>query len=331
MQFGQLQRREFITLVGCAAAWPLAARAQQSAIPVIGFISGRSPTDSEALATAFRRGLADSGYVEDRNVAIEYRWAEYRNERLPAMVADLVRLKVAVIAAISGTPTVLAAKAATTTIPIVFAIGSDPVTSGVVTSLNQPGGNVTGVTFFTVPLGSKRLELLRDFVPKATTVAVLVNPETAVSRTDGANVQAAAQSVGLQAHLINASTEGQVEDAFKVIVERRIDALLVTADLFFISRRQQLVALAARDAIPVVYYAREFVVAGGLMSYGASETDAFRSAGMYVGKVLSGARPGDLPVTLPTKFELVINLKTAKALGLTVPMITQMTADEVIE
>jgi len=327
-----VKRREFILLLGgAAAAWPLAARAQQAAIPVIGFISGRSPTDSEALATAFRRGLADSGYVEDRNVAIEYRWAEYRNERLPAMVADLVRLKVAVIAAISGTPTVLAAKAATTTIPIVFAIGSDPVTSGVVTSLNQPGGNVTGVTFFTVPLGSKRLELLRDFVPKATTVAVLVNPETAVSRTDGANVQAAAQSVGLQAHLINASTEGQVEDAFKVIVERRIDALLVTADLFFISRRQQLVALAARDAIPVVYPVREFVVAGGLMSYGASETDAFRSAGMYVGKVLSGARPGDLPVTLPTKFELVINLKTAKALGLTVPMITQMTADEVIE
>jgi putative ABC transport system substrate-binding protein len=327
-----MRRRAFITLLGgAAAAWPLAARAQQAAIPVIGFISGRSPTDSEALATAFRRGLADSGYVEDRNVAIEYRWAEYRNERLPAMVADLVRLKVAVIAAISGTPTVLAAKAATTTIPIVFAIGSDPVTSGVVTSLNQPGGNVTGVTFFTVPLGSKRLELLRDFVPKATTVAVLVNPESAVSRTDGANVQAAAQSVGLQAHLINASTEGQVEDAFKVIVERRIDALLVTADLFFISRRQQLVALAARDAIPVVYYAREFVVAGGLMSYGASETDAFRSAGIYVGKVLSGARPGDLPVTLPTKFELVINLKTAKALGLTVPMITQMTADEVIE
>jgi putative ABC transport system substrate-binding protein len=326
-----MTRREFITLLGGAAAWPLAARAQQPAIPTIGFISGRSPTGSEALATAFRRGLADSGYVEGRNVTIEYRWAEYRNERLPAMVADLVRLKVAVIAAISGTPTVLAAKAATATIPIVFAIGSDPVTSGVVTNLNHPGGNVTGVSFFTVPLGSKRLELLRDLVPKATTIAVLVNPETAVSRTDGANVQAAAQSVGLQAHLINVSTEGQVEDAFKVTVERRIDALLVTTDLFFISRRQQLVSLAARHAIPVVYFARELVVAGGLMSYGASETDAFRSAGVYVGKVLSGARPGDLPVTLPTKFELVINLKTAKALGLTVPMIMQMTADEVIE
>src|SRR5262245_28375633 len=326
-----MRRRDFILGGAAAAAWPLAARAQQPAMPVIGFISGRSPSDSEALATAFRRGLTETGFIEGRNVAIEYRWAEYHNERLPAMVADLVCLKVAVIASIGGTPTVMAAKAATATIPIVFAMGSDPVTSGVVTSLNQPGGNVTGVTFFTVPLGSKRLELLHDFVPKATTIAVLVNPETAVSRTDGANVLAAAQSVGLQAHLINVSTEGQIEDAFKVTVERRIDALLVTTDAFFISRRQQLVALAARDAIPVVYYAREFVVAGGLMSYGASETDAFRSAGMYVGKVLSGARPGDLPVTLPTKFELVINLKTAKALGLTVPMITQMTADEVIE
>jgi putative ABC transport system substrate-binding protein len=326
-----IRRREFIGALGSAAvAWPLTARAQQAGLPVIGFISGRSPTDSE-VATAFRRGLADSGYVEGRNVTIEYRWAEYRNERLPAMLADLVRLKVAVIAAIGGTPMVLAAKAVTATIPIVFAIGSDPVTSGAVTSLNHPGGNVTGVSFFTVPLGSKRLELLRDLVPKATTIAVLVNPETAVSRTDGANVQAAAQSVGLQAHLINASTEGQVEDAFKVAVERRIDALLVTADLFFVSRRQQLVALAASHAIPVVYFIREFVVAGGLMSYGASETDAFRSAGVYVAKVLNGARPGDLPVTLPTKFELVINLKTAKALGLTVPMIMQMTADEVIE
>jgi len=327
-----MNRREFVTLLGGApVAWPLAARAQPPAVPVIGFISGRSPTDSEALATAFRRGLADSGYVEGRNVAIEYRWAEYHNERLPALAADLVRLKVAVIASISGTPTVLAAKAATSTIPIVFAIGSDPVASGVVTSLNQPGGNVTGVTFFAVALGSKRLELLRDFVPKATSIAVLVNPEIAPSRTDGANVRAAAQSVGLQAHLINASAEGQVEDAFKVTVERRIDALLVTADAFFISQRQRLVALAARHAIPVIYFGREFVMDGGLMSYGASETDAFRSAGVYVAKVLNGARPGDLPVTLPTKFELVINLKTAKALGLTVPMIMQMTADEVIE
>ena len=327
-----MNRREFVTLLGGApVAWPLAARAQPPAVPVIGFISGRSPTDSEALATAFRRGLADSGFVEGRNVAIEYRWAEYHNERLPALAADLVRLKVAVIASISGTPTVLAAKAATSTIPIVFAIGSDPVASGVVTSLNQSGGNVTGVTFFAVALGSKRLELLRDFVPKATSIAVLVNPEIAPSRTDGANVRAAAQSVGLQAHLINASAEGQVEDAFKVTVERRIDALLVTADAFFISQRQRLVALAARHAIPVIYFGREFVMDGGLMSYGASETDAFRSAGVYVAKVLNGARPSDLPVMLPTKFELAINLKTAKALGLTVPLIMQMTADEVIE
>jgi putative ABC transport system substrate-binding protein len=210
-------------------------------------------------------------------------------------------------------------------------MGSDPVASGVVTNLNQPGGNVTGVTFFVAPLGPKRLELLRDFVPKATTIAALVNPETAVSRTDGENVRAAAQSVGLQTYLLNANTEGQVEDAFKVTVERRIDALLVSADAFFISQRDKLVALAARHAIPVIYFGREFVLAGGLMSYGASETDAFRLAGVYVAKVLNGASPGDLPVTLPTKFELAINLKTAKALGLTVPLIMQMTADEVIE
>jgi putative ABC transport system substrate-binding protein len=327
-----MKRREFITLLGGAAVgWPLAAHAQQTAMPVIGFISGRSSGDSEALATAFRQGLTESGFIEGQNVVIEYRWAEYHNERLPAMVADLVRLKVAVIAAISGTPTVMAAKEATATIPIVFAMGSDPVTSGVVTSLNQPGGNVTGVTFFTAPLGPKRLELLRDLVPKAANIAVLVNPEATVSTADGANVRAAAHSVGLQTYLLNASAEAQVEDAFKVAAERRIDALFVTADLFFISQRQKLVALAARHAIPVIYYDREFVMAGGLMSYGTSRTDASRSAGVYVGKVLKGARPGDLPVMLPTRFELVINLKTARALGLTVPMIMQMTADEVIE
>jgi putative ABC transport system substrate-binding protein len=325
-------RREFITLVGgAAAAWPLAARAQQPSMPVVGFISGRSPRDSESLAAAFRRGLTESGYIEGQNVAIEYRWAEYHNERLPAMAADLVHLKVGVIAAIGGTPTVLAAKAATTTTPIVFAMGSDPVTSGVVTSLNQPGGNVTGVTFFTGPLGPKRLELLRDLVPKATTIALLVNPQAAVSTADGANVQAAAHSVGLQTLVLNSSAEGHVEDAFTVIVERRIDAVLITADPFFISQRDKLVALAARHAIPVIYFGREFVAAGGLISYGASETDAFRSAGVYVGRVFKGARPGDLPVMLPTKFDLVINLKTAKALGLTVPLIMQMTADEMIE
>jgi putative ABC transport system substrate-binding protein len=281
-------------------------------MPVVGFISGRSPRGSEALATAFRRGLTESGFIEGQNVAIEYRWAEYHNERLPAMVADLVRLKVAIIAAIGGTPTVLAAKAATTTTPIVFAMGSDPVTSGVVTSLNQPGGNVTGVTFFAAPLGPKRLELLRDLVPRATTIALLVNPQTAVSTIDAANVRAAAHSVGLQTHVLNASAEGHVEDAFTVIVERRIDAVLITADAFFISQRDKLVALAARHGVPVIYFGREFVAAGGLISYGASETDAFRSAGIYVGKVLKDAKPGDLPIMLPTKFELVINLKTAK-------------------
>jgi putative ABC transport system substrate-binding protein len=331
MHFRQWKRRQFITLLGGAAAWPMAARAQQAAVPVIGFISGRAASDSETLTTAFRRGLTETGFIEGRNGAIEYRWAEYHDERLPAMVADLLRLKVAVIAAISGTPTVMAAKAATATTPIVFAIGSDPVTSGVVTSLNQPGGNVTGVTFFTTELGSKRLELLRDFVPKATTIAVLVNPGGAVSIADGANVQAAANSVGLLTYLLNASTVDQLEDAFKFTTERRIETLLVTADLFFISQRHKLAALAARHAIPVIYFDREFVVAGGLMSYGSNRNESFRQAGVYVGKVLKGERPGDLPVMLPTTFELVINLKTATALGLTVPLIMQMTADEVIE
>ena len=327
-----MKRRAFITLLGGAtAAWPLTARAQQPAMPLVGFISGRSPRDSESLAAAFHRGLTESGFIEGQNVAIEYRWAEYQNERLPAMVADLVGRKVAVIAAIGGTPTVLAAKAATATTPIVFAMGSDPVTSGVVTSLNQPGGNVTGITFFTGPLGPKRLELLRDLVPKATTIALLVNPQSAVSMSDGANVQAAAHSVGLQTHVLDVTAEGHVEAAFAVIVERRIDAALITADPFFISQRDKLVALAARHAVPLIYFGREFVAAGGLISYGASETDAFRSAGIYVGRVLKGARPDDLPVMLPTKFELVINLKTAKALDLTVPLIMQMTADEMIE
>jgi putative tryptophan/tyrosine transport system substrate-binding protein len=311
----------------------VAARGERAAAggPVIGFISGRSPSDSEALATAFRRGLSESGFIEGRNVAIEYRWAEYQNERLPAMVADLVGLKVAVIAAIGGTPTVLAAKAATATTPIVFAMGSDPVTSGVVTSLNQPGGNVTGITFFTGPLGPKRLELLRDLVPKATMIALLVNPQAAVSMSDGANVRAAAHSVGLQTHVLDVTAEGHVEAAFTVIVERRIDAALITADPFFVSQRDKLVALAARHTVPVIYFGREFVAAGGLISYGASETNAFRLAGVYVAKVLNGARPGDLPVMLPTKFELAINLKTAKALGLDVPPLLLAIANEVIE
>jgi len=319
-----------VALGGVVAAWPWAARAQQ-AMPLVGFVSGRSPRDSESLAAAFRRGLTESGFIEGQNVAIAYRWAKYQNERLPAMVADLVGLKVAVIAAIGGTPTVLAAKAATATTPIVFAMGSDPVTSGVVTSLNQPGGDVTGITFFTGPLGPKRLELLRDLVPKATIIALLVNPQSAVSMSDGANVQAAAHSVGLQTHVLDVTAEGHVEAAFAVIVERRIDAALITADPFFISQRDKLVALAARHAVSLIYFGREFVAAGGLISYGASETDAFRSAGIYVGRVLKGARPDDLPVMLPTKFELVINLKAAKALGLTVPLIMQVTVDEVIE
>jgi ABC-type uncharacterized transport system substrate-binding protein len=326
-----MKRRAFIGLLGGAAAWPLAAGAQQTTMPVIGFISGRSPGDSEALATPFRAGLTQSGFIEGQNVAIEYRWAGYHNERLPAMAADLVRLNVTVIAAIGGTPTVLAAKAATAKIPIVFAMGSDPVASGVVTSLNRPGDNVTGITFFYGVLGAKRLELLHELVPKAAKIGVLVNPHAAVSSTDGASAQAAARSIGLQTYVLNTSAEDQLDDAFIVITERRIGAVFVTADPFFISQRDKLITLAARHAIPAIYFGREFVAAGGLTSYGASETEAFRAAGLYVGRLLKGSKVSDLPVMQPTKFELVINLNTAKALGLEVPPSLLARADEVIE
>jgi ABC-type uncharacterized transport system substrate-binding protein len=332
MHFRQWKRREFITLLGgAAAAWPLAARAQQTALPVIGFMSARWADESAWLVAAFRRGLNESGFVDGQNVTIEYRWAEHQYERLPALAADLVRRKVAVIAAISGTPSVLAAKAATKTIPIVFGMGSDPVTFGVVTSLNRPTENVTGASFFSAALGAKRLELLHEMAPKATTTAVLVNPTNLVSESERIDVQAAAQAIGQQTSVLNASTEGQIDRAFAAIVQDRIGALLVTGDALLHDRRNQLVALAARHAVPAIYFSREFVEAGGLMSYGTNQPEAYRQAGVYAGRILKGEKPGNLPVVLPTKFELVINLKTAKALGLTVPRIMQMTADEVIE
>jgi putative ABC transport system substrate-binding protein len=326
-----MRRRAFITLLGGAAAWPLVARAQQQAMPVIGFMSARSADDREGLAAAFRRGLNELGFVEGQNVAIEYRWADFYFDRLPALAADLVRRKVAVIAAISGTPTVLAAKAAGGTTPIVFAMGSDPISSGVVTSLNRPGGNVTGATIFGAALGAKRLELLRELVPRTTTIAVLVDPANPVSRADGADMQAAARAVGQQIDVFNASAEDHIDGAFNLIAERRIGALFVTGDVFFVGQRDKLVALAARRAIPAIYFDRSFVAAGGLMSYGTIETDAVRQAGVYVARILKGAKAGDLPIMLPTKFELVINLQTAKALGLTVPDKLLAIADEVIE
>jgi ABC-type uncharacterized transport system substrate-binding protein len=327
-----MRRRDFIThLVSAAATWPLAARAQQAAMPVIGFMSARSADDRQGLAAAFRRGLNESGFVEGQDVGIEYRWAEFHYERLPALAADLVRRNVAVIAAISGTPSVLAAKAATATIPIVFAMGSDPVTSGVVTNLSRPGGNVTGASFFTTVLGAKRLELLRELVPKAMTIAVLVNPDNPVSTAEATSVEVAARAVGQQTHVLNANAEGQIDGAFKLMVEQRIGALLATADPFFISQRNKIAALAARHAIAAIYFGRELVAAGGLMSYGTIQSDTYRQAGMYVARILKGAKPADLPVMLPTKFELVINLKTAKELGLEVPPTLLARADEVIE
>jgi ABC-type uncharacterized transport system substrate-binding protein len=326
-----VKRREFITLLGGATAtWPLAARAQQSAMPVIGFMSARTANDSVFVVDAFRRGLNESGFIEGQNVAIEFHWAENRYERLPGLAADLVRRRVAVIAAISGTPSAMAAKAATSTIPIVFAIGGDPVTPGLVASLNRPGGNITGASFLTNQ-GPKRLELLCQVVPKATTIAVLVNPHNPPSESERANVQAAARVIGQQTKVLNASTEGEIDHAFAAILEHRIGALLVTGDPFFGNHLLELVTLAAHHALPAMYFLREFVAAGGLMSYGTNQTDAYRQAGIYVGRILKGEKPGDLPIILPSRFELVINLKTVKALGLTIPPQVLALADEVIE
>jgi ABC-type uncharacterized transport system substrate-binding protein len=325
-------RREFVTLLGGAAAvWPLAASAQQPAMPVVGFLSSLSASDAPRITAAFYQGLNEAGYVDGRNVALEYRWAEGQYNRLPAMAAELVRRQVAVIAAISGTPAALAAKSATTSIPIVFAIGGDPVAPGLVTSLNRPGGNVTGVTFFTSPLAAKRLELLRELVPKATIFGVLTNPDNPPSKLEGIAVPAAARAFGQEASVLNATTEAHIDDAFAAIVQQRIAALFVSANPLFFNHRDKVVALAARHRTPTIYANREQVEAGGLISYGASRSDAYRQAGNYVGRILKGEKPGTLPVVLPTKFELVLNLNTAKALGLTVPLIMQMTADEVIE
>ena len=323
-------RREFITLLG-AAAWPLAARAQQAAMPVIGFLSSLSQRDAARITAAFFQGLNEAGYAEGRNVALEYRWAEGQFERLPTMAVELVRRQVAVIAAISGTPAGLAAKAATTSIPIVFAIGGDPVAPGLVSSLSRPSGNVTGVTFFTSPLAAKRLELLRDLVPQATRFAVLTNPDNPPSKLEGIEVSAAAQTFGREATVLNATTEAHIDEAFVAIVQQRIGAVFVSADPLFFNHRDKLVALAAQHGTPAIYAYREQVEAGGLISYGASRSDAYRQAGIYTGRILRGEKPGDLPVVLPTKFEFIINLKAAKALGLTVPNTLLASADEVIE
>jgi ABC-type uncharacterized transport system substrate-binding protein len=326
-----MNRRAFISLLGGAAvAWPLAVRAQQPAMPVIGFLSPTSPEAMVPLVLALRHGLSETGYVEGRNLAIQYRWAHSQNDRLPELAADLVRHQVAVIVA-SFVRASLAAKAATSTIPIVFPTANDPIQFGLVASLNRPGGNATGISFLTAALGEKRLGLLHELVPAATVVAVLVNPNNANAEINVNNIEAAARTVGWRIELVNVASERDLESASAILTQRPAGALVVLNDPLFTDLRAEIVALAARHALPAIYGARESVEAGGLMSYGANNTDVFRQAGVYAGKILHGAKPADLPVLLPTRFELVINLKTAKALGLTVPDKLLVAADEVIE
>jgi putative ABC transport system substrate-binding protein len=328
----QMKRRQFIALLGGAAvAWPFAARAQQPAIPVVGFLRSTAATGSEHIVTAFLQGLKEAGFVDGQNVAIEYRWADNQNDRLPALAADLIRRQVTVIVA-AGIPAALAAKAATTTIPIVFEIGADPVEVGLVASLNRPGGNLTGVTTLNVELGSKRLELLHDVVPTTLSIALLVNPASPINaERQSTDAQTTARTLGLQLHVLHASTERDFDTVFASLVQMRAGALVINNDAFFLSRTEQLAALTVRHAVPTIFSYREFTAAGGLMSYGGSLTDAYRLTGVSTTRILKGEKPADLPVQQATKFELFINLKTAKSLGLTVPLIMQMTADEVIE
>jgi putative ABC transport system substrate-binding protein len=333
MQFDRLRRREFITLLGGAAAtWPLAARAQQPAMPVIGYLDIRSPYTLSDQLRAFRQGLKDTGYVEGENVAIEYRWAEDQFDRLPALAAELVRRRVAVIATAGGPATALAAKAVTATTPIVFIVGQDPVRLGLVASLGRPGGNLTGVNFLISELTAKRLGLLRELVPGAARIAVLVNPaNTTNAETTLRDVEPAARAMGLQIQILKASTSPEIEAAFATFVRERPDALFVGNDAFLSSRSVQLVHLATLHKIPATYALRETVEVGGLMSYGVNITEALRQVGVYTGRILKDAKPEDLPVVQSSKFELVINAVTARMLGLTVPATLLSVADEVIE
>jgi putative ABC transport system substrate-binding protein len=325
-----MRRREFIGLLGgLVATWPFAARAQQPAMPVIGFLNTRARGEDPRLLAAFHQGLNEAGYVEGRNVAIEYRFAEGQNDRLPAMAADLVGRQVAVIAA--NGPAVVAAKMATTMIPIVFSVGLDPVELGLVASLNQPGGNVTGVTALFDEVGPKRLELLHELAPTATIIALLLNPTYPTAEKQLRDLQAAARTLGLQLHVLHASSERDFETVFATLAQMRAGALVIGNDPFFNSRSEQLAALSVRHAMPTIFQNREFAAAGGLMSYGTNLADTYRQVGVYTGRILKGEKPADMPVQQPTKFELIINLKTAKALGITVPLPLTGRADEVIE
>ena len=327
-----MRRRDFIkAIISSVAGLPFAARAQQPAMPAIGFLNGQSPTKYATYVDAFRQALDAAGFVEGRNVTIEYRWAEGQYDRLPALAADLVRRSVAVLLATGTTAAALAAKSATATIPIVFTTAGDPVREGLVEALNRPGGNITGVSFQNNETGSKRLELLRELVPSATLVGYLVNPANPNMDAEIADVLKAAPALGRQVQVVNASSEREIDTAFATFVQQKVGAIIVGSDAFFVAHRKQLAELAARYALPAIYVLPEEAAAGGLISYGASQTDAYRQAGVYTGRILKGEKPADLPVILPTKFELVINIKTAKALGIKVPPGLSARADQVIE
>ena len=323
-----MKRREFITLIGGAVAWPLAARAQQPKMPLIGYLHSASPEPYTAMLTAFREGLNEAGYAEGQNVKIEYRWAEGQFSRLPALAADLVQRRIDVLVTGGGDVSAVAARKQTKTIPIVFTIGGDPVKLGLVESLNRPEGNVTGVTFFTIALGPKRLELLRDIVPGANTIAMLKN---SAALSDAQEVEAAAQSLGEQLRLLDAGNEQEIDGTFRMLAKQPVDAMIVISNPLFTNRREQIVALANHYRIPAIYSLREYVLAGGLMSYGASIREAYRQTGVFTSRILRGAKPAELPIEQPTKFELVINLRTAKALHLDIPPSLLARADEVIE
>jgi putative tryptophan/tyrosine transport system substrate-binding protein len=331
MRTNRLRRREFITLLGSAAAWPAAARAQQRSMPIIGFLNSLSREGWLAYLATFQQGLKEAGYVDGQNVTIEYRWADGHYDRLPMFAADLVRLHVDLIVATGGNPSAHAAKAATTTTPIVFITAGDPVKEGFVASLNRPGGNMTGVSIITTLLEAKRLELLHDLIPDAVVIAVLLNPNFSEAETQLKVVQTAAERLGQQIRVLNAGSEAEIDRAFAELNQHRTKALLVVSDPFFFGVRDKLIGLAARYAIPTIYFVREFTVEGGLMSYGASLSHTYHQMGVYSGRILKGDKPADLPVEQPTKFELVLNLRTSKALGLSVPQTLQVAADEVIE